>query len=69
MAEKDLYSLLDVARNGTADEIKRAYRKLAMKYHPDRMANMPDAAKNEANFKFAKINDAYEKIKKERGLN
>jgi hypothetical protein len=30
---------------------------------------MPDAAKNEANFKFAKINDAYEKIKKERGLN
>ncbi|MPZ49671.1 MAG: molecular chaperone DnaJ [Dehalococcoidia bacterium] len=50
----DYYELLDVARNATADDIKRAFRRLAMQYHPDR--NSEDGA--EARFK--EINEAYE---------
>ena len=68
-SSKENYEMLELDPKCSDEELKKQYRKLAMKYHPDRMANMPDAAKNEANFKFAKINDAYEKIKKERGLN
>ncbi|MBR1376141.1 MAG: molecular chaperone DnaJ [Cardiobacteriaceae bacterium] len=56
MAEKDLYAILGVARGASADEIKKAYRKLSMKWHPDRN---PDN-KEEAEKKFKEINKAYE---------
>jgi molecular chaperone DnaJ len=56
MAKKeDYYELLGVQRNASADEIKKAYRKLAMKYHPDRNQGDKQA---EANFK--KVSEAYE---------
>ena len=56
MAEKrDYYEVLGVAKTATADEIKSAYRKLAMKYHPDRNPN--DASAKE---KFTEISEAYE---------
>ena len=51
---EDLYSILGVERNATADQIKKAYRELAMKYHPDR--NPGDAIAEE---KFKKISSAY----------
>jgi len=54
-AKRDYYEVLGVARNAGAEEIKRAYRKLAFKYHPDRNKNNPDA---EASFKEAA--EAYE---------
>ena len=54
MAE-DYYSILEVDRNASQDEIKRAYRRLAMKYHPDR--NNGDKAAEE---KFKQIGTAYE---------
>lgn len=53
--EADLYEVLGVSRTATQDEIKAAYRELAMKYHPDR--NQDDA---EAEEKFKQINAAYE---------
>lgn len=54
----DYYSVLGVAKSATDDEIKKAYRKLAMKYHPDK--NKGDKAAEE---KFKEINEAYETLK------
>lgn len=55
MASNDYYRLLGVARNANPDEIKTAYRRMAMKYHPDRN---PGNKESEASFK--EINEAYE---------
>ena len=56
MAEKrDYYEVLGVAKDATADQIKSAYRKLAMKYHPDRNPDNPEAKE-----KFTEISEAYE---------
>src|SRR5512136_1855062 len=54
MATKDYYQTLGVNKNASDDEMKRAYRKLAMKYHPDKNPN-----KKEAEERFKEINEAY----------
>jgi len=54
MANKNYYQILGVRKNATAEEIKKAYRKLALKYHPDRTKG--DKAAEE---KFKEINEAY----------
>jgi curved DNA-binding protein len=54
MAAKNYYTILGVNKNASGEEIKRAYRKLAMKYHPDRNPN-----KKEAEERFKEINEAY----------
>ncbi|MEL7187154.1 MAG: molecular chaperone DnaJ, partial [Pseudomonadota bacterium] len=59
MAKRDYYEVLGVSKTATADEIKKAYRRLAMKYHPDR--NKDDSDGVEAKFKEAK--EAYEVLK------
>lgn len=55
---KDLYEILGVKRDASADELKKAYRKLAMKYHPDQNKDNP-----EAETKFKDINHAYDILK------
>lgn len=58
--EKDYYELLEVNKDAGADEIKRSFRKLAMKYHPDR-----NPGDKEAEQRFKEINEAYEVLKDE----
>ena len=55
MAENDYYKILGVGRDATADEIKKVYRKLAMKYHPDKAKG----DKKQAEDKFKQISEAY----------
>ncbi|HJM68524.1 MAG TPA: DnaJ domain-containing protein, partial [Candidatus Babeliales bacterium] len=60
MAKKDYYEILGVSRDASADDIKKSYRKLALKYHPDRN---PDNKEAEGKFKEAAA--AYEVLSKE----
>ncbi|MDY6906143.1 MAG: J domain-containing protein [Thermodesulfobacteriota bacterium] len=59
MAETDYYKILGVDKNASDDEIKKAYRKLAMKYHPDHSKENKEAAEE----KFKKISEAYAVLK------
>jgi len=63
------YTALEITPDATDEEIKKAYRKMAIKYHPDKVSYLGDELKNQANEKFQQLNAAYEKIKKARGLN
>ncbi len=58
MAKKDFYEVLGVDRNASADDLKKAYRKLAMKYHPDRNPN-----DKTAEHQFKEANEAYDALK------
>ena len=63
------YTVLGISPNATDDEVRTAYRKMAMKNHPDKVATLgPDVQKAAAE-KFRQVQEAYETIKKERGLN
>ncbi len=60
----DPYSVLGISRDASDDEIKKAYRKLSRKYHPDANINNPN--KEQAEEKFKEVQQAYEQIMKER---
>ena len=60
----DPYSVLGVPRNASDDEIKKAYRKLSRKYHPDANINNPNKAQAEERFK--EVQQAYDQIMKEK---
>ena len=65
---EDLYKVLEVDSTASNEEVKKAYRAMAVKYHPDKVAYLGEDVKKAANEKFQKLNEAYEKIKKERGM-
>jgi DnaJ like chaperone protein len=62
------YRILEVTPDISDDELKKAYRRMALKYHPDRVAHLGGDLQKAANAKFQELNAAYEQIKKERGI-
>lgn len=62
------YKTLALEKTAAIDEIKKAYKKLAIEHHPDKVSYLGVDVQNAAKEKFQKINEAYEKIKKERGF-
>lgn len=63
------YKILEIEPSATDDEVKKAYRRMAMKYHPDKVSHLGEDFKKVAQEKFRKVKDAYDGIKKERGIN
>lgn len=65
---KDPYKVLGLDSSATDEEIKKAYRRLAMKYHPDKVEGMGEEVKKNAEAQFREINEAYETLKNLRGF-
>lgn len=63
------YKILEITPDASDEELKKAYRKMALKYHPDKVAHLGDDVQKAANTKFQELNAAYEQLKKERGFN
>lgn len=62
------YTALELSPTATDDEVKKAYRRMAMKYHPDKVANAGENIRQQATEKFRAINEAYEHIKALRAM-
>lgn len=62
------YKILELEKDAGDDEVKKAYRRMAMKYHPDKVRGLGEQHEKSANEKFLKVQEAYEQIKKERAL-
>jgi len=63
------YKILEITADATEDEIKKAYRKMAKKYHPDKVNHLGEDVKKQAESRFQKVQEAYENIKNERNFN
>ncbi|MCX6325966.1 MAG: TerB family tellurite resistance protein [Bacteroidia bacterium] len=62
------YKILEIDKSSSNEGVKKAYRRMAMKYHPDKVSHLGDDFRKTADEKFKKVNEAYEKIKKERKM-
>ena len=60
--------MLEIESTATDDEVRSAYRKMALKHHPDRVATLGEDVRKAAEEKFQKINNAKERIYSARGL-
>lgn len=62
------YKILEIKKSATDAEVKKAFRTMAKKYHPDKLQHMDEAYRKGAEEKFRKVQEAYEHIQKERGI-
>ena len=62
------YKILEIEKTANSDQIKKAYRTMVKKYHPDKLQHMDEVYRNGAEEKFRKVQEAYEQIQKERGF-
>lgn len=65
---EEAYKVLGISPSATDDEVKAAYRQMALKHHPDRVSTLGDDIRKAAEKKFQEINDAKERIYKIRGF-
>lgn len=65
---KSAFETLEISEDATNEEVKKAYKKMALKYHPDKVSYLGEEIQDSAKQKFQKVNEAFEKIKKERGF-
>jgi DnaJ like chaperone protein len=68
MDTKSAYTILEIDASATDDQVKKAYRKMAIKFHPDKVASLGESHVKAATEKFQKVQEAYELIGKVRGL-
>lgn len=68
METDSAYKVLEIEPSASNEEVKKAYRQMAIKYHPDKVAHQGEEFQKAANEKFKKVTEAYEKIKKQRGF-
>jgi len=64
----EAYSILEIDKKATDEEVKKAYRRMAMKYHPDKVNNLGEEIKKSATEKFKAVGEAYQMIKDARGF-
>ncbi len=64
----DAYKILEVSPTATDEEVKKAYRQMAMKFHPDRVATLGESVQSQAEERFRKVQEAYDQIKQARGM-
>src|SRR5690606_6236907 len=62
------YHILGIEPNATDEEVKKAYRQMAIRYHPDKVIHMGEEYQKGAKEKFQKVQESYENIKKQRGM-
>lgn len=63
------YKILEITPQATDDEVRKAYKRMAIKHHPDKVEHLGEDVQKAANDKFKEVNTAYDQIKKERGMN
>jgi DnaJ like chaperone protein len=62
------YQVLEIDKSVTDDEVKKAFKRMALKHHPDKVTHLGPDVQKAAEEKFKSVAEAYEKIKKERGI-
>lgn len=67
-ATDSAYRILEAERTATDEELKKAYRKMALKYHPDKVSHLGEEFRKTAEEKFKAVNEAWDKIKRERNI-
>ncbi len=67
-SSENAYKVLEIDKSATNDDIKKAYRKMAKKYHPDKVIHLGKAHQQGAEEKFRQVQNAYEQLQKERGF-